>query len=86
VFLYPNSVSLFDLLCISSYILFTSTRYGTKDAMAERLRIKAELKKKASKPMGYKESMEAEKNKQKSLQKTKEEQRAAMCEELGRGC
>lgn len=57
-----------------------------KDAMAERLRIKAELKKKATKPMGYKESMEAEKNKQKSLQKSKEAQRAAMCEELGRGC
>lgn len=57
-----------------------------KDALAERLRIKAELKKKASKPMGYKESMEAEKNKQISLKKSKEEQRRAMCEELGRGC
>ena len=54
--------------------------------MAERLRIKAELKKKATKPMGYKESMEAEKNKQKSLEKSKEERRRAMCEELGRGC
>ncbi|KAL3762959.1 hypothetical protein ACHAWU_001106 [Discostella pseudostelligera] len=63
-----------------------SEQKAADDAMAERLRIKAELKKKASKPMGYKESMEAEKNKQKSLQKTKEEQRAAMCEELGRGC
>ena len=54
--------------------------------MAERLRIKAELKKKATKPMGYKESMEAERNKQQSLQKTKEEKRIALCEELGRGC
>ena len=57
-----------------------------KDAMAERLRIKAELKKKVSKPMGYKESMEAERNKQKSLQKSKDERRIALCEELGRGC
>jgi hypothetical protein len=54
--------------------------------MAERLRVKAELKKKATKPMGYAESMEAEKSKQKSLQKSKEERRIAMCEELGRGC
>lgn len=54
--------------------------------MKERLRIKAELKKKVSKPMGYKDSMEAEMNKQKSLQKTKDEKRIAMCEELGRGC
>ena len=55
-------------------------------AMKERLRIKAELKKKASKPMGYKESMAQEMNKQKSLQKTKDERRIALCEELGRGC
>ena len=68
------------MFCLSSSLTIQ------KDAMAERLRIKAELKKKATKPMGYKESMEAEKNKQKSLQKSKEEQRAAMCEELGRGC
>ncbi|KAL3774320.1 hypothetical protein ACHAW5_009839 [Stephanodiscus triporus] len=61
-------------------------RESSEDAMAERLRIKAELKKKATKPMGYKESMEAEKNKQKSLEKSKEERRRAMCEELGRGC
>ena len=54
--------------------------------MKERLRIKAELKKKASKPMGYKDSMAAEMNKQKSLQKTKDERRIALCEELGRGC
>ncbi|KAL9181461.1 hypothetical protein ACHAXT_010266 [Thalassiosira profunda] len=55
-------------------------------AMAERLRVKAELKKKANKPMGYKESMAAERNKQDSLKKTKEEKRIALCEELGRGC
>ena len=54
--------------------------------MAERLRIKAELKKKAAKPMGYKESMAQEMNKQKELQKSKEERRNALCEELGRGC
>ena len=66
-----------------TYLSFTLAK---KDAMAERLRIKAELKKKATKPMGYKESMEAERNKQQSLQKTKEEKRIALCEELGRGC
>jgi len=55
-------------------------------AMAERLRKKAELKKQASKPMGYQESMAAEKRKQESLKKTKEERRIALCEELGRGC
>ena len=54
--------------------------------MQERLRIKAELKKKANKPMGYKESMEKEQNIQQGLKKTKEERRVALCEELGRGC
>lgn len=54
--------------------------------MAERLRMKAELKKQVAKPTTLTESMEAEKNKQKSLQKSKEEKRIAMCEELGRGC
>eukprot|EP01082_Thalassiosira_pseudonana_P001706 g1473.t1 g1473 contig10:2162271-2163077(+) len=55
-------------------------------AMSEKLRKKAELQKQARRPMGYADSMEAERNKQKSLQKTKEERRAALCEELGRGC
>jgi hypothetical protein len=55
-------------------------------AMQERLRKKAELQKQARKPMGYADSMEAEKRKQQSLQKTKEERRIALCEELGRGC
>ena len=54
--------------------------------MAERLRVKAELKKKATRPMGYKESMAQEMGKQKSLEKSKEERRVALCEELGRGC
>ncbi len=54
--------------------------------MQERLRKKAELQKQARKPMGYADSMEAEKRKQQSLQKTKEERRNALCEELGRGC
>jgi hypothetical protein len=57
-----------------------------KAAMQERLRKKAELQAKARKPMGYAESMEAERKKQKSLEKTKEERRQALCEELGRGC
>ena len=54
--------------------------------MQERLKRKAELQKQARKPMGYAESMEAEKRKQQSLQKSKEERRIALCEELGRGC
>mmetsp|Transcript_22368 Transcript_22368/g.47142 ORF Transcript_22368/g.47142 Transcript_22368/m.47142 type:complete len:150 (+) Transcript_22368:103-552(+) len=59
---------------------------ASEDAMAERLRKKAELQQKARKPMGYQESIAQEMNKQKSLQKTKDERRAALCEELGRGC
>eukprot|EP00956_Cyclotella_meneghiniana_P022462 scaffold42555_cov70-Cyclotella_meneghiniana.AAC.3 len=55
-------------------------------AMEERLRKKAELQAQARRPMGYAESVEAERRKQKGLEKTKEEKRAAMCEELGRGC
>ena len=54
--------------------------------MAERLKRKAELQKKMSRPMNYKESMDAEKNRQKDMKKSKEEMRSALCEELGRGC
>ena len=60
--------------------------FGMKAAMQERLRKKAELQAQARKPMGYAESMEAERRKQKSLEKSKEERRQALCEELGRGC
>ena len=58
-----------------------------KDAMAEKLRRKAELQKQASKSMNFADSLKREqefKNKQK--QQTKEERRNALCEELGRGC
>jgi len=55
-------------------------------ALQEKLRRKAELQKQARRPMGYSDSMEAEKRKQQSLKKTKEEKRNALCEELGRGC
>ena len=54
--------------------------------MAERLRKKAELQKASAKPATFRESMEAEKKKQKELQKSKEDRRNALCEELGRGC
>ena len=54
--------------------------------MEARLRRKAELQKKASKPQTFGESLKGEKTKQKSLEKTKQERRDAMCEELGRGC
>jgi hypothetical protein len=56
------------------------------DAAAERLRIKAELQKKNAKPMSFTESMAKERAKQKELEKSKEERRNALCEELGRGC
>jgi hypothetical protein len=69
----------FSLHCVNSVA-------DGKAAMSEKLRKKAELQKQARRPMGYADSMEAERNKQKSLQKTKEERRAALCEELGRGC
>ena len=54
--------------------------------MAERLRRKAELQKKASKPATVKESMEAEIQKKQDLKMSKIEKRNALCEELGRGC
>ena len=54
--------------------------------LAERLRRKAELQKKVSRPLDFKESMKREKEMQDSLKKSQAEKRAAMCEELGRGC
>ena len=54
--------------------------------MAARLKKKAELQKKASRPMNFKDSMAREAEMQQSLKKSKEEKRNAMCEELGRGC
>lgn len=55
--------------------------------MAERLRRKAELQRKAAAPKNLGESMQSERSKQKAMnQQTKEERRNAMCEELGRGC
>jgi len=54
--------------------------------MQERIRRKLELQKKNSKSLSFTESLANEQQKQKSLKKTKEEMRAAMCEELGRGC
>ena len=54
--------------------------------MEERLRRKAELQKQASRPMSFQESLKGELEKQKKLEKSKEERRNALCEELGRGC
>jgi hypothetical protein len=55
--------------------------------MDERLRRKAELQKKAGQPKTYQEAVKGELNRQKEFnQKTKEERRDALCEELGRGC
>lgn len=57
-----------------------------EEKMAERLRRKAELQKKASRPASFTDSLAAEKKKKDELKKSKEERRNAMCEELGRGC
>jgi predicted transcriptional regulator len=65
--------------------LFVASTLSTQNK-AERLRVKAELQKKNAKPATFKDSFAAEKEKQKALQKTKEERRNALCEELGRGC
>lgn len=54
--------------------------------MAERLAKKAALKKKISRPTTYIDSLKGEQNKKKDLQKSQEERRNALCEELGRGC
>jgi hypothetical protein len=67
-------------------IMFLFSYNEKEAAMQERLRRKAELQAQARRPMGYAESMEAERRKQKNLEKSKEERRAALCEELGRGC
>jgi len=55
--------------------------------MAERLRRKAELQKKASSPKTFQDSLKNEMARKAELKsQTKEERRNAMCEELGRGC
>ena len=55
--------------------------------MEARLKLKAELKAKASSPKTFQESMQAEMEKKKKEQSmTKEERRNALCEDLGRGC
>ena len=56
-------------------------------AMAAKLKRKAELQKQAARPQSFGENFKGEIQKQKEFgQQTKEERRAAMCEELGRGC
>jgi len=58
-----------------------------KDAMAERLRRKAELQKKAAQPSNFKEGLKGEFEKQKEMsRKSKDEKREDLCELLGRGC
>lgn len=54
--------------------------------MEARLKRKAELQKKKAKPQTFTESLKGEMSKQKDMEKTKQERRDAMCEELGRGC
>jgi len=76
----------FLLPATNNSLLRFFTNISKEAALQEKLRRKAELQKMARKPMGYQDSMEAEKRKQQSLQKSKEERRIALCEELGRGC
>ena len=57
-----------------------------KAEMEERIRKKLELQKKGNKPKTFAESFEKEMEKKAELQKSKEERRNALCEELGRGC
>ena len=54
--------------------------------MEAKLKRKAELQKSQGKPMGFRESMAAEKSKQESMKRSKEQRRIDLCEELGRGC
>ena len=55
--------------------------------MEARFKKKAELQKKASQPRTFTESFKGEREKQTEFnQKSKEERRNALCEELGRGC
>ena len=54
--------------------------------MEERLRRKAELQKKGTRPKTFQDSLAGEKEKQAALKKDQKEKRNAMCEELGRGC
>jgi hypothetical protein len=55
--------------------------------MAARLRLKAELQRKARQPSNFADSLRSEREKQKEFgRQSKEERRNALCEELGRGC
>jgi hypothetical protein len=80
-----HRLSLFFPL-INVYTTPTTTKKHQADAQAERLRIKAELQKKNAKPMSFTENLKQEKDKQKALQKSNDQRRNALCEELGRGC
>jgi hypothetical protein len=64
------------------------THHRKQDAaMQERIRLKAELKKKASGPKTFTDGIAGEQAKQSEYKKrSKEEQREALCEALGRGC
>ena len=69
------------------YIIYVLIYTMQEAAMAERLRRKAELQKKASQPASFLDSLKTEKAKQEEFSKaTKEDRRNALCEELGRGC
>lgn len=56
------------------------------EAMAERLRRKAELQQEKSRPARFTDSLAKEKEKQKGLKMSDQERRDEMCERLGRGC
>ncbi|CAJ1936951.1 unnamed protein product [Cylindrotheca closterium] len=71
---------------VENLSMSAATEQSEEEKMTERLRRKAELQKKASKPASFADSLAAEKKKKDELKKSKEERRNALCEELGRGC
>jgi hypothetical protein len=79
---YPNVVTFVHIFSYRTVALLTLQ----KAEMEARLKRKAELQKKASKPQTFTESLIGEMSKQKDMEKSKQERRDAMCEELGRGC
>lgn len=89
--LYPNPAACSQDFLISKKIYLTRVffcfrNFSKADAVAERLRKKAELQKKSAKPLNFTDNLAQEKEKQRQMQKSKEERRIALCEELGRGC
>ncbi|GKY90935.1 hypothetical protein MPSEU_000066300 [Mayamaea pseudoterrestris] len=84
-----GSLPLVALANVDELAMPTADEQASADAaaMAERIRRKRELQKKASSPVKFTDKFSKEQEKQKELKsQTQEERRNALCEELGRGC